>query len=137
MLSIGEGAFLGCTALESISLGTKMKSIGTEAFCNCTAMTKLVSKATTPPACDSQALDDINKWSCKLYVPAESMETYKAAPQWKEFFFFETGVKDIKGSSEAKEVARYTVDGERISSPQKGVNIVKYSDGTTKKVIVE
>ena len=34
------------------------------------------------------------------------------------------------------EVARYTTDGQRISTPKKGVNIVRYSDGTVKKVIL-
>ena len=33
--------------------------------------------------------------------------------------------------------ARYTIDGKRISSPQHGINILRYSDGTTRKVVVE
>ena len=32
---------------------------------------------------------------------------------------------------------RYTIDGRIASSPQKGINILKMSDGTTKKVIVK
>ena len=35
------------------------------------------------------------------------------------------------------EVARYALDGTQLSVPTKGVNIVKMSDGTTKKVIVK
>ena len=34
------------------------------------------------------------------------------------------------------EVARYTIDGCRILTPQKGVNIVKYSDGRVRKEVV-
>lgn len=34
------------------------------------------------------------------------------------------------------EKARYTVDGKAISTPQKGLNIVRMSDGTVKKVFV-
>ena len=34
------------------------------------------------------------------------------------------------------EVARYTIDGCRILTPQKGVNIVKYSDGSVRKEVV-
>lgn len=34
-----------------------------------------------------------------------------------------------------KPVAFYTIDGRRIDQPQKGINIVRYSDGTTKKFI--
>lgn len=39
--------------------------------------------------------------------------------------------------ADVHEVARYAADGRRISKPQQGVNIVRYSDGTTRKVVVE
>ena len=35
------------------------------------------------------------------------------------------------------EVARYNVNGQKIDAPQKGVNIIRYSDGTTKSVYVK
>lgn len=38
---------------------------------------------------------------------------------------------------EVVEVARYTLDGRLISEPQKGMNIVKYSDGSVKKIMVK
>lgn len=37
----------------------------------------------------------------------------------------------------ATEVARYSIDGRKLSAPTRGINIIKMSDGTTKKVIVE
>ncbi len=40
-------------------------------------------------------------------------------------------------SVEVHEVARYTLDGKRLSAPQKGINIVRMSDGSTRKVVVE
>lgn len=39
-------------------------------------------------------------------------------------------------ANDAKEVARYTVGGQKISAPVKGINILKMSDGTTRKVFV-
>ena len=47
-----------------------------------------------------------------------------------------TSVTDIK-TNDATEVARYTIDGCAISAPQAGVNIVKMSNGTVKKVLVK
>ena len=136
--TIGRYAFSGCSALESFSFGTGLKSIGDEAFSDCTGMKKLVSKTAVPPVCGSQALDDINKWECTLYVPQASLEDYKSAAQWKEFFFLETGIKDVPNtSSSATESARYSTDGTRIASPQKGINIIRMSDGTVKKVLVK
>ncbi len=38
---------------------------------------------------------------------------------------------------ELHEVARYTLDGKRINAPQKGVNIIRMSDGSTRKVVVK
>lgn len=48
------------------------------------------------------------------------------------------GVEDIKieNSVNATEVARYDIHGRQLSEPTKGINIVKMSDGTTRKVIV-
>lgn len=136
--TIGRYAFSGCSALESFSFGTGLKSIGDEAFSDCTGMKKLVSKTAVPPVCGPQALDDINKWECTLYVPQESLDAYKSAAQWKEFFFLETGIKNVPNtSSSATESERYSTDGTRLASPQKGINIIRMSDGTVKKVLVK
>ena len=43
----------------------------------------------------------------------------------------------VKDDAEAYEVARYAINGTRLQAPTKGINIVKMSDGTTKKVIVK
>lgn len=48
-----------------------------------------------------------------------------------------TGITDTQTSADVREVARFTIDGKRISQPQRGINIVKYSDGTVKKVVVK
>ncbi|GAB6975850.1 hypothetical protein [Prevotella falsenii] len=49
-----------------------------------------------------------------------------------------TGVEGIsENKGEPKEVARYTIDGRKISAPQHGLNIVKMSDGSTVKVLVK
>ena len=97
--SFGKYAFSGCSSLMSLSFGTKLQSIGQETFSDCTAVTAITSKAQTPPTCGSQALDDINKWECMLYVPEGHIADYQAADQWKEFFFVEEG-EENEGSEE-------------------------------------
>ena len=98
--SIGDYAFSGCSALNSFSFGHSVATIGEEAFSDCTAMTRLQSRAEVPPVCGNQALDDINKWTCELFVPAKSLDAYKAAEQWKEFFFITGEDYDKPGSVE-------------------------------------
>ena len=61
-----------------------------------------------------------------------------------EFGYFEnivefdaTGIDKTTTSTDVEEVTRYSVNGQRLSAPTKGLNIVKYSDGSVKKVVVE
>lgn len=48
-----------------------------------------------------------------------------------------TGITGTQTSADIREIARFTIDGKRINQPQRGINIVKYSDGTVKKVVVK
>ena len=81
----------GCSSLLYFAFGTQVANIGEEAFSDCAAMVEVISKAQNPPICGSQALDDINKFECKLYVPDGCMAVYTDADQWKEFFFKDEG----------------------------------------------
>ena len=47
------------------------------------------------------------------------------------------GIEEIKASKDAVEVARYDIHGRKIAKPQKGINIIRYSDGSTRKVMVK
>ena len=47
-----------------------------------------------------------------------------------------TGIDKTTTSTDVEEVARYSVNGQPLSAPTKGLNIVKYSDGSVKKVAV-
>ncbi|WP_288179409.1 hypothetical protein [Leyella stercorea] len=49
----------------------------------------------------------------------------------------ETAINDATADAAAVEVARYAVDGTQLAAPQKGVNIVRMSDGTARKVVVK
>lgn len=107
----------------------------------CNNLKKLVCHATTPPVFADElwgAFVGVDKNECTLYVPQESLDAYKSAVQWKDFFNITTGIKDVPNtSSSATESARYSTDGTRIASPQKGINIIRMSDGTVKKVLVK
>ena len=53
-----------------------------------------------------------------------------------EFNTQATGIKEVS-SDVTKAVQYYSIDGKRISTPQRGLNIIKMSDGTTKKIIAK
>ena len=47
----------------------------------------------------------------------------------------DTGISGVGVGKDNAVVGYYTVGGAKLNAPQKGLNIVKYADGTTKKII--
>lgn len=53
------------------------------------------------------------------------------------FVYSSTSVDGIQNNVDNKVVARYSINGQLLDAPQKGVNILKYADGRIEKVIVK
>lgn len=92
--SIGDYAFKGCSGLTSVKLGNSLETLGTETFALCTGVTEIYSYSTVPPKCGRLSLYDINKETCILVVPVESMAEYMAAYQWEDFKHITAEVSD-------------------------------------------
>lgn len=75
-----------------------------------------------------------------LFVPQGTRQDYWVAAVWEDFGDIQeyevSAVNQPAHHSEAKEVSRYSLDGQRLTTPVKGLNIVRYSDGTIKKEAV-
>ena len=78
--TIGQQMFDGCTNLMSVTIGAAIKTIYKMAFRSC-PLESLTVKATTPPTLASDALANVPT-DCAIYVPAESVDAYKAATNW-------------------------------------------------------
>ncbi len=89
--TIGKHAFQECWNLTSVTIGNSVTSIGTDAFWECPRLTSLTCEAITPPTLGYEVFYKVNK-SIPLYVPAQSVDLYKAADQWKDF----TNIQPIK-----------------------------------------
>ena len=83
--SIGSSAFLHCSGLTSVTIGNSVTGIGEKAFKDCTGLTSITNYATTPQSINSNVFDNVNKSTCVLNVPKESVSLYQAANVWKEF----------------------------------------------------
>ena len=81
--SIGNHAFNECTSLTSIDIPNSVTSIGNYAFKYCSGLTSITIQATTPPTLGSSAFSSTN--DCPIYVPAESVDTYKTATNWSSY----------------------------------------------------
>ncbi|MEF2621725.1 MAG: hypothetical protein U0M48_06195 [Xylanibacter rarus] len=53
------------------------------------------------------------------------------------FVYGTSGIDGIQNNADNKVVARYSINGQLLDAPQKGINILKYADGRVEKVIVK
>ncbi len=137
---IGTSAFEGCSGLTSLTLPASITGIGYGAFYGCSGLTSIYVYAEKVPKIDRYAFERFDAKKCTLYVPMGTYDDY-----WLSDFgyYFEnivefdaTGIDKTTISTDVEEVTRYSVNGQRLSAPTKGLNIVKYSDGSVKKVVV-
>ncbi len=72
------------------------------------------------------------------YAPYRAYLTVPSANA-KAFFFGgdATAINGVEGAEGATEVVRFNAAGVQVAAPVKGLNIVKMSDGTVKKVMVK
>ena len=166
LTSIGDIAFVNCSNLANVTLSSNITSIGYSAFSDCKSLKNLtISKDVTSiknirfnndyedlelesvyvawenPIEAGSFFDRIKISNCTLYVPQGTKEAYANADVWKDFGniieYDATGIDKVTNRSDVKEISRYSLNGQRVTSPTKGVNIVVYSDGSIKKVAVQ
>ena len=166
LTSIGDIAFVNCSNLANVTLSSNITSIGRSAFSDCKSLKNLtISKDVTSikdirfnndyeelelesvyvawqnPIEAGSFFNRIKISNCTLYVPQGTKEAYANADVWKDFVniieYDATGIDKVINRSDVKEISRYSLNGQRVTSPTKGVNIVVYSDGSIKKVAVQ
>ena len=78
---IGKEAFMSCGYLTSVTIGNSVKTIGKDAFGYNGSLTSVTIQATTPPTLGGDTVFAETN-NCPIYVPAESLNTYKQATNW-------------------------------------------------------
>ena len=140
---IGDGTFFVCSGLTSLTLPAGITEIGDDAFWGCSGLTSIYVYAEKVPKIGNNLFLGIDAKKCTLYVPMGTYSDYwSATTEFGAYFeniveFDATGIDKTTISTDVEEVARYSVNGQRLSAPTKGLNIVKYSDGSVKKVAVQ
>ena len=132
--------YLNDKKITSVAIPSTITKLGRYAFQNCRDLTSVYVSWQFPIPTGSAFYGvDISK--CTLYVPQGTEQDYWLSPGWGDFGkiveFDATGIDKVTTSNDAKELSRYSVNGQRLSAPSKGLNIVKYSDGSVKKVVVQ
>ena len=110
--------FSSCSALTSITIPKSVNSIGWYAFNGCSNLISITCEAITPPNCISgekyRTFYNVNR-SIPIYVPANSVDAYKKANDWKDF----TNIQAIPGTYTITDGKSYTnnsqLNGQDIS----------------------
>lgn len=106
--SVGSRSFYKCEELENVKFGQSLTKLEGNAFENCKGLTeidlpssllnvsaafhscsnikKVICRAVTPPTHSSFILYNCDMTDVKLYVPDFSIDTYRAATNWKNFY---------------------------------------------------
>ena len=82
--SIGYSTFSNCKLLTSLTIPNSVTSIGQNAFSGCSGLTSVTVRAATPPTLPSGGFNGTPS-SLVIYVPAESVDAYKAASGWSTY----------------------------------------------------
>ena len=85
--AIGANAFAGIETLKKITIGESVKTIGEQAFYNCVNLETIFNYRPTPTNTYSNAFDGVDKFECALYVLSSSIDMYKNASVWRDFYY--------------------------------------------------
>ena len=142
--SIGQYTFSSCTGMDSIIIGSGVKSIESYALSDCQSLNKVYCLADSVPKTGSSVFVNSPIASATLYVPAVSVEEYKSTKPWSDFGTIVglTGdnIREINNEQltiDNKVIAIYDLNGHKLATPQKGINIIHHSDGSSKKVLIK
>ena len=80
---IGVAAFMGCTYMEEVQLPASLRTIGDNAFAYNTRTRSMTVHAAVPPLVSAHTFYQLEA-SAPVYVPAESLPTYRATPYWQD-----------------------------------------------------
>lgn len=131
----------GCQALTTISLPAGLQLIDKGFLSRCRNLRTIYAYMPDPNALTYRDEFSYESRAWTLYVPKGTKNAYQNSEAWsycKEIIEMETsGIDSVILNPDAKEVSRFSADGQRLAVPVKGLNIVKYSDGTVRKVVVK
>ena len=137
---IGAGAFNSCTSLTSVNIPSSVTSIGDRAFYSCSGLRSVYVYAETPPSISANAFNGCDLKNCTFYIPKGTYDAYWLS-EWGNLEniveFDATSIHNTVATLKTQETARYAVNGQRLIVPIKGINLVKYSNGTVKKEFVK
>lgn len=156
--TINESAFSGYLDLYGVVIPESLDTISSGAFAGCLGLSDVFSYAVNPPKAAPDAFGSLTGSYTRVVVYDEAVEAYKAHSVWGKFQvmgiteFWDKYVTPITNdnmygsndpdgirstNSDAWTSEVYDLSGRRQNALQRGMNIIRMSDGTTRKVMVK
>ena len=125
-------------SLKELILGEHIRTLQITGY-NAPNLSTITCYATTPPK--GVSFNKFQYTDMIVKVPNSALEAYKNAEGWRNFWNIEgfeySGIDEVinDNTSKPNETGRYNLNGQAVSEDYKGVVIVRFSDGTTKKIM--
>jgi hypothetical protein len=147
--TIGARSFYPLHNLKAVILPSSIKYLGRYAFEDCEKLHAVYARMKMPCNLVNNEFKSIPS-DAILYVPVGCKENYERAgwgkyfvqiiemeeaEQKQEFDKIATGISTVKADDGVKPSGWYDLQGRRLTEPRKGVNIIRYNDGTARKVL--
>ena len=162
-----ESCFFGCTSLSSIDLSDNLEALSRLCFKNCSNLSSITVPASvktvgdwcfqesglssitmlppTPPATNEDVLYSIEIFLGAplrtIYVVDEKAKAlYEAALPWNRYDIvaLQSGIDDVQlGEDEPRITDFYDLSGKKLNGTYRGPAIVRYHNGTTRKVMMQ
>ena len=144
LTSIALSVFEECNGLTEITIPELVTYVGYRAFYS-SNLKQVVSLIKDPSIysidIDHDAFNSYTYSSGTLYVPEGTLSEYKKSYPWYKFKNIKEGspsaISSVSLDEQTSESGRYTLDGKKLSEPQKGLNIIRYKDGSVKKKLMK
>ena len=136
-LSIEKQAFTGCVDLVSVNFKGAVSGIDEKAFYGAKKLAVVHFAGTGIPLFGKSVFTPI-RTQLSIYVPAEVITKFKetlvknSVVLGSRYEVLDITTSDIKTANQlynVSESARYDLNGNRLSAPAKGINILKLSNG--------
>ena len=127
----------------SIVIGSGINYILSCAFQGCNNFDDFYCLAPNIPTLGTNVFKDSYYKYATLHVPSSSLKAYRSTTAaWREFGNIvalteeETGLSTID-NEQLKIDKVYDLSGRKQSQPQRGINIIRMKDGTSRKVLIK
>lgn len=85
--SLADEILSGCDALVSVTIPETVTAVGSLVFAGCMKLAEIHVAASLPPdiGWSWQPFQNVDKNTCKLFIPAGSLASYNSAKEWGDF----------------------------------------------------